>query len=67
MVVWKVSLLKKDRTTCKVSHMKTFMQDSVVDVVGSFLHGDEVPLARNLFFYSIFCASSRPKIPVVNT
>ena len=60
-------LKKEDRTTRKVSHIKAFMKDSVVDVVRSFLQSDKVPLARNLFFYGIFCASSRSRIPVVDT
>ena len=53
-------LLEKDRTTCKVSHIKAFTKNSVVDLVGKFLQGDKVPLARNLFFYGIHCVSSGP-------
>ena len=60
-------LVEEDRTTCKVGHMKAFMTDSVVDVVRSFLQGDKVPLARNLFFFGIFYTSSRSRIPVVDT
>ena len=60
-------LVEENRTTSEVSHIKAFMKDSVVDVVRSFLQGDEVPLSRNLFFDSIFCVSSRSRIPVVNT
>ena len=60
-------LKRKNRTAREMGHMKAFMKDSVVDVVRSFLLGDEVPLSCNLFFDSIFCVSSRSKIPVVNT
>ena len=60
-------LVEENCTACEVSHMKAFMKDFVIDVVRSFLQGDEMPLSCNLFLDSIFCASSRPKIPVVNT
>ena len=59
-------LVEENRTTSEVSHIKAFMKDSVVDVVRSFLQGDKVPLPRNLFFYGIFCASSRSRIPIAN-
>ena len=60
-------LVEENRTTCEVSHKKAFMSDCVVDVVRSFLQSDEVPLSCNLFFDSISCASSKSRIPVVNT
>ena len=60
-------LVEEHRTACKVSHIKTFMKDFVFDKVRSFLQGDEAPLSCNLFLDSIFCASSRPRISVVDT
>ena len=60
-------LVEENRTACEVGHVKPFTKNIVINIVRRLLQGNDVPLHRNLFFNSIFCASSGPRVPVVNT
>ena len=67
MTLMSESKEKRTAQPAGVSHMKVFMQDFVLDIVRSFLQGDEVPLSWKLFLDSVVSTSTRPRIPVVNT
>ena len=53
----KVSFVEENRTACEVGHVKLFTKNIVINIVRRLLQGNDVPLPRNLFFNSIFCAS----------
>ena len=59
-------LVEENRTTCEVRLMTTFMKDSVVDVVRSFLQGNNMPFHRNLFLKCVFLSTSGSRVPVVD-
>ena len=59
-------LVEENRAARIVGHVKSFMKNTVFDILRSLLQSNDMPLSRNLFLDSIFFSTPGPRVPVVN-
>ena len=55
--------VKQDSTTIIMGNVEVIREALVLEVLDRFLHRNNVPFPRNVFFNGTFCASSRSRIP----
>ena len=59
-------LVEENRAARIVGHVKSFLKNTVINMVRRFLQGNNMPFSRNLFLECVFLSTSGPRVPVVD-
>ena len=59
-------LVEENRATCVMGHVEAIREKLVVNVVGRFLQGNDMPPSCNLLFEGIFFSPTGSRVPAVD-
>ena len=51
-------LVEEKRVTCVMSHVEAILKNITINIFGSLLQGNDMPLPRNLFLKCVFPSTS---------
>ena len=59
-------LVEENRAACVMGHVKSFLKNVMINILGCLLQGHDMPTSCNLLFGGIFFPTSGSIVPVVD-